>query len=76
MLTLIYESTAVIAPPTALCAECGCMANGDVVILTTEHDSVLDRELPTYRHVSATGWLIARARSEAFWYCLARIEQP
>lgn len=73
MLNIDY--TAAIAPPNTLCAECGCMSGGDVMILTMEHDAILDRELPTYRHVNATGCLIARARSEAFWYHLAKEKQ-
>lgn len=68
---LNIEYTAVIAPTNTLCAECGCLSSGDVMILTMEYDAILDRNLPTYRHINASGCLIARARSEAYWYRLA-----
>jgi len=74
MITL--EATACIAPPSAICADCGCSAAGDTVIVTHEHDALLELPLRTYRHVSAGGCLVARARSEAFWYGEERERAP
>ena len=60
--------TLTIAPQSALCAECGCSAHGDVVRVVREYDRLIGRYVPTYRHVDTTGCLLARQRSEAFWY--------
>lgn len=65
---LTHDYTAIIAPSTAICADCGCSAAGDICIRTLEKDPLCEHPVATYRHVSATGCLVARRRSEAFWY--------
>lgn len=64
---LILESTALLAPQAALCASCGCSCAGDIVIRTMEPDALFAHPVATYRHASAGGCLVARARSETRW---------
>lgn len=66
-MTITLAATALIAPASAICALCGCSAAGDIVIKTMERDALFDQMVATYRHVSSSGCLVARARSERRW---------
>lgn len=54
-------------PDAGLCATCGCSVAHQRVYVTDEHDAVLGRALPTYRHVTLERCQAARQASAAFW---------
>lgn len=63
------------APPVAICAVCCCLCSNELVTVSYEYDHMARRELPVFRHVSASACAAAVKRSEAFWTGKRAIER-